>query len=192
MRRLLRSGVRSFLILLVCAAFADPARAQTQKPSEESTLQSLLNEVRLLRETLQQINLNSYRSQIVVERMRAQNERVARTTRMLEDVREQTADLQSQARQLNERAKAIESELQQEADSKRRAQMELESRELKYALDHQKQMLERLQERELRLTVELNTEQDRLRDLENRLETLEREIENEIERQRAAGRRKGH
>jgi hypothetical protein len=45
-------------------------------------------------------------------------------------------------------------------------------------------MIERLRERELRLNTELQMEQGKLSDFESRLDALEREIENEIERQR--------
>jgi predicted nucleic acid-binding Zn-ribbon protein len=171
-----------FLILLVC--IPPSSVAQNSKPTEDKTLQSLLNEVRLLRETLQRINLNSYRSQIIVERIRAQNDRVARLTRMLEDSRDEAANIQVHINQLSESAKSLENRIQQEADLKQRSQLETELKEFKYILDQQRQRYERLRERELRLNTELQAEQGKLSELEGRLDALEREVEIEIERQR--------
>jgi predicted nucleic acid-binding Zn-ribbon protein len=179
-----------FLLLLLLCILAAPAKAQSPKPPDDKTLQSLVNEVRLLRETLQRINLNSYRSQIIVERIRAQNDRVARLTRMLEDTRDESANIQMHINQLAERAKSLESQIQQESDTKQRAQLEVEQKEFKYVLDQQKQRYERLRERETRLNTELQAEQGKLSELEGRLDALEREIENEMERQRSMNQEK--
>lgn len=183
--------IASRLLLFAILAFpAISAEAQSSKPPEDKVIQALLNEVRLLRETLQRINLSAYRTQIIVERVRAQNDRVARLTRTLEDTREGIATAQAQLNQLTELAKSAESNIDQESDSKQRSQLELEHREFKHVLDNQKQMTERLRERELRLNAELQAEQGKLSDLEGRLDALEREIENELERQRSASREK--
>lgn len=179
------------ILLVVCFCLpAISARAQNAEPSNDRTLQSLLNEVRLLRETLQRMTLNAYRSQIILERMRAQNDRVARLSRTLEDTREEIANLQSQIGQMSERAKTVEGQIQQESDTKQRVQLEEMQKELKYALNQQAQNLERMRDRETRLRTELEAEQGRLNELDGRLDAMEREIENEIERQRLASKDK--
>jgi predicted nucleic acid-binding Zn-ribbon protein len=111
-------------------------------------------------------------------------------TRMLEDTRDESASIQTHINQLAERAKSLESQIQQESDTKQRAQLEVEQKEFKYLLDLQKQRYERLRERETRLNSELQPEQGKLSDLEGRLDVLEREIENEMERQRSMNREK--
>jgi predicted nucleic acid-binding Zn-ribbon protein len=179
-----------FLLLLLFCILAASAKAQSSKPPDDKTLQSLVNEVRLLRVTLQRINLSTYRSQIIVERIRAQNDRVARLTRMLEDTRDESANIQVHINQLTERAKSLESQVQQESDAKQRSQLEVEQKEFKYVLDQQRQRYERLRERELRLNSELQAEQGKLSELEGRLDALEREIENEMERQRSINQEK--
>lgn len=95
MSNLTRLKIRSSLLLAIFSVSLATAHAQSAKPSDDVILQSLLNEVRLLRETLQWTNLNAHRSQIIVERIRSQNDRVARITRMLEDTRDQIANLPS-------------------------------------------------------------------------------------------------
>jgi hypothetical protein len=99
---------------------------------------------------------------------------------MLEDTRDESANIQMHINQLAERAKSLESQIQQESDTKQRAQLEVEQKEFKYVLDQQKQRYERLRERETRLNSEL----------EGRLDALEREIENEMERQRSMNQEK--
>jgi predicted nucleic acid-binding Zn-ribbon protein len=109
---------------------------------------------------------------------------------MLEDTRDESANIQMHINQLAERAKSLESQIQQESDTKQRAQLEVEQKEFKYVLDQQKQRYERLRERETRLNTELQAEQGKLSELEGRLDALEREIENEMERQRSMNQEK--
>jgi predicted nucleic acid-binding Zn-ribbon protein len=112
---------------------------------------------------------------------------------MLEDTRDQIANLQVQTTQMGEQARASESELDREADSKLRAAMEAELKGFKQIIEPLKQRIEQLKERETRLNLELQTEQGKLNELEGRLEGLEREIESEIEKQReASGEKKGN
>jgi predicted nucleic acid-binding Zn-ribbon protein len=180
-------AARSILLLALFYFGGVSAAAQDSKtPGESNIQQSLLDEVRLLRETLQRMNLHSYRAQIVIERMRAQNERVMRLTRLLEESRDEAANMQLHVSQLSDRLKLVEGQLQQEADSKQRAQLEMEQRDLKYGLDQQRLVIDRTRDREARLNSELQVEQGKLSDLEARLDALEREIENEIDRQRPA------
>lgn len=190
MSNLTSFSFRFSVLLVVLSISLTSANAQSTKIPDDRILQSLLNEVRLLRETLQRINLNAYRSQILVERIRSQNDRVGRITRMLEDTRDEIANLQMQTKQMNEQAKAAESRVEQEADLNRRTEMEAELKGFKQMVEPLKQRIEQLREREMRLNEELQTEQGKMSELEGRLEALEREIENEIERQRDRSREK--
>src|SRR5262249_45592894 len=84
------SNTRSFFVmcssavLLVSSALSDhSALAQSGRTAESAktnddnrTAQELLTEVRLLRKTLQRTGLNAYRSQLIVEGIRAQNDKV--------------------------------------------------------------------------------------------------------------------
>src|SRR5436853_3627341 len=93
-------------LALLTGICSSPARAQNPKPPDDRTLQMLVNEVRLLREVIQRMNLNAYRSQIIVERIRVENDRVARLTRTLDDTRDEIGSAQVRVSQLTERAKA--------------------------------------------------------------------------------------
>jgi hypothetical protein len=61
-----------FGILLIILYFVTNASAQDglKTPEPDPTIRSLLNEVRLLRQTLQTTGLNAYRSQILLERIK--------------------------------------------------------------------------------------------------------------------------
>jgi hypothetical protein len=60
---------------LFCCLTGLSAQAQNAKPLDENlTIQSLLNEVHMIRQRLQRSGLNAYRSQIILEPLRAQHE----------------------------------------------------------------------------------------------------------------------
>jgi len=101
---------------------------------------------------------------MIVERIREQNDRVTRLDRTLEGTRDEMANLPAQINQISERAKTVESQIQQESDLKQRSQLEEMQKELKSFRDQQREKLERLRERESRLTTELQAEQGKLSD----------------------------
>ena len=70
-----------------------------------------------------------------------------------------------------------------------RAKLEFEIKEHKKQTERYKFLLTRARDREQQLSTELRASQSRLSELENRLDLLEREIENEIERLRSEGKR---
>jgi predicted nucleic acid-binding Zn-ribbon protein len=175
------------LLLLLGSPAASSAQAQsiTKPPDDNRTIQALLNEVRLLRQTLQRTGLNTYRSQIILDRIRASNEQVVRLTRMLEEVRNEIEKTENTVPRMREQVKILEHHIEQETDVNKRARLELEHKDIKRSIEHYKVRLERLPEREQQLATQLREQQTKLVELESRLDGLEREIENELERQRA-------
>lgn len=168
------------LVLLFCLS-STTAVAQNTKPVDDSqTIQALLTEVRLLRRTLQQTGLNAYRSQLIVEGMRARNEKVERLTRQIEDVRGEIENIGTTIPRMTEQGKMVETLIEQEADPNRRVQLEFEAKNIKQSIEQYKVRQERQREREQQLATQLRAEQARLSELETRLDQLEREIENEI------------
>ena len=172
----------SFLGLL----FLTTAPAQTEKPTEENqTLRTLLSEVRQLRKTMQATGLNAYRGQIILERMRLANEQVERMAQKLEAERENVEKIERTIPRFEEQTKVMETVLQSETDVGKRARLEFELKDHKQQGERYKVLLTRAREREQQLSTELKASQARLTDLESRLDLLEREIENEIERLRS-------
>lgn len=171
------------VLLFVCSI---SAQSQTSTPAaaEDPTIQSLLKEVRLLRQTLQITGLNAYRSQIILERIKINNEQVVRLTRALEETREQVEKTELTIPRMGEQQKLFESMLEAEVNPGRRAQMEFELKDRKRSMERYKIDLERLKEREQQQATQLREEQSRLGELENRLLRLEEQIEIEIQRLR--------
>ena len=160
--------------------------AQTERPAEENqTLRTLLSEVRQLRKTMQTTGLNAYRGQLILERMRIANEQVERMAQKLEDARTQVENIERTIPRFEEQAKVMETVIQQETDPAKRVKMEFEIKDHKQQTERYKLLLTRAREREQQLSTELKASQARLSELENRLDLLEREIENEIERLRS-------
>lgn len=172
----------SFLSVLVVSTVS----AQTEKPAEENqTLRTLLSEVRQLRKTMQTTGLNAYRGQLILERMRLANEQVERMAQKLETAREDVEKIERTVPSFEEKTKVMETALQQETDIATRAKLEFEIKQHKQQTERYKVLLTRAREREQQLSTDLRANQARLSELESRLDLLEREIENEIERLRS-------
>ena len=163
---------------------------QAEKPAEENqTMRTLLSEVRQLRKTMQTTGLNAYRGQIILERMRLANEQVEKMAQKLETAREDVEKIERTIPRFDDQAKVMETVLQQETDIGKRARLEFELKDHKQQAERYKVLLTRAREREQQLSTDLRASQARLTELESRLDLLEREIENEIERLRSEGKR---
>jgi chromosome segregation ATPase len=172
------------ILLFTGAAQSVIAQAKTES-DDQQTMQQLLAEVRMLRQalqTVQRMSIDTYRSQLLVDRIRVAHEDIRRLTDSLNSTRETLAKTQTTIPQFVERQKLTESLLQAEVDVKRRAELEFELRRVKEATETYKSQIEPLKEREQQLTNELNTAKGKAEDLENRLDVLERAIENDRQR----------
>lgn len=166
--------------------FVSTVLGQTEKPVEENqTMRTLLNEVRQLRKTMQTTGLHAYRGQIILERIRLANEQVERLAEKLENARNDLEKTERTIPRMEEQSKVMETQLQQETDVAKRARLEFEIKETKQQAERYKLLLSRAREREQQIATEFQRSQARLTELESRLDMLEREIENEIERLRS-------
>ena len=86
---------------------------------------------------------------------------------------------------MGEQQKTLETMIESEVDPAKRAKMEFEIKDLKRSVDRYKLLLERAKEREQQQATLLREEQSKLGDLEMRLQRLEDQIENEIQRLKA-------
>jgi hypothetical protein len=103
------------ITILGCALLGNPKAFTTnvnQSPQsgDGQTMQALLNEVRQLRMAIQRSNVDTYRAQVTIERLRLQQQRVERLNEKLEGVREKIADINSNQSRLKDRTpKAVPS-----------------------------------------------------------------------------------
>jgi len=174
------------LFCLVCLAllcFTSPigASAQAGKPAEPEQdgkmLRTLLDEVRQLRLAIERSNLSSYRVQIAIERMRLQQSRVDSLMRDLDNVRLQLVNLKMSRTQAEARVKDLEDQMNDETESARKVQIERQYKDQKRNLDVQIKWEDQQRERETQLNIRLQEEQAKLTEINNRLDTLERELE---------------
>ncbi|HEX3228955.1 MAG TPA: hypothetical protein VHQ95_08315 [Pyrinomonadaceae bacterium] len=171
------------IILLAGFSLVQGVKGQNNKPSEDKeAMQELLSEVRMLRQALQTIhrmNLDTYRSQLLSDRIRANREDVRGLTTALNETRDTLAKTQNTIPQFVDRLKLLESQAVVEADQQKRADLEFEVKRTKDGIEMYKSQIEPLKEREQQLAADLNTQKSRLQELESRLDLLERGIEND-------------
>lgn len=139
-------------------------------PKQEPVIQELLGEVRQLRIALQQISVNAYRGQVLVERLRLQQEQVNRLTMELNTVRNQILEVRSN--QIMAKSKLDEAEKQRDTGI---ASEPIVARH-REALEDLKRREQRLSEQETQMSIQLETEQTNLTELNRRLDALETEM----------------
>ena len=163
-----------FLFVLV-SFFVTPEKALAQtanasRPTSEQSLQELVREVRQLRSTLQRINTTMYKSQVMLERMKLQQDQVARISRELSLVREELNEVR--VHQLRFKEALTRAEAAVEEGTKKRDELQ----DLKMQLETFRDREERMVAREARLSNELELERAKLNDLNDRLNALELEL----------------
>lgn len=183
-----RLAKRSTLNCLLCLGilwFLSPEALQAQSsnratettPADQQVLQALLSEVRQLRLTIQRANISVFRAQLMIERLRMQQERVDRLTRQVEENQNELTGTGLSRSQLTERSQDLESQIKTEQDAGRRVQLELQYKELKYIIEQQTDRETQMRARQVQLTTQLQAERARLDEIDSRLEALERELE---------------
>lgn len=194
---LLKSGLLSLFVSL-CLAASSTALAQSGNsansvPADDKQLtQALLNEIKLLRQTLQRTSLSSFRAQVLTERLRVQQDQVSQLSRELEGLRAALADGRFGQPWMAERVKEVESQLERETDPVRRQQFERQSKQLQLEAERQAQRVAQQREREMQLTAKLQTEQAKLNELNERLDALERELEDLSAAEKAPAKSRKH
>jgi DNA repair exonuclease SbcCD ATPase subunit len=162
------------LFVLVVSIFVMPEKALAQstaqnlsRPASEQSLQELVKEVRQLRATIQRINAAAYKGQVMLERLKMQQEQVSRATRELNDLRENLGDIRAQQARVKELVSRTESGV--EVGTKHPGELAA----VKTELDMLNLREQRLAVRETQLANELELERAKLNDLNERLNTLE-------------------
>jgi hypothetical protein len=138
--------------------------------TQEQLMQELLNEMRQLRLAFQRLSLTSYRTQVMMERLRLQQEQVSRINTELSAVRGKLGEVRAQ----NSRMQSVMGDAEDKVDSGISPPSEVNA--IKAALEEFKKLEQTLVDREIELSNELNTERGNLGDLNQRLDALEREM----------------
>ena len=144
--------------------------ANAPQPTSEQSLQELVREVRQLRATLQRINTAMYKGQVMLERLKLQQEQVTRMARELADARENLSEIKVHQTRLNEMVTKVEAGV--EKGEKHPGELA----GLKVELESLKVREQILAAREGRLANDLELERARLNELNDRLNALESEL----------------
>lgn len=187
------SKTLSFLFsALLVLSFAQHSLAQNGTPSEASNpnkqtesqwLKAILDEVRQLRTTLQQTSLLQYRSALILDRVRRQEERAKTAEGELRELRASMRELTDPARydELTDDISEVELQITEAVDLVERGLLGREDTRLKNKLERQKKTdadeLKGKRQHEPKLEEQLRTEQAALMDLDYQLEALLREME---------------
>jgi chromosome segregation ATPase len=161
----------TFITLSSQQSYAQSESSSRSSPfNQGQILKELLDEVRQLRIDLSRMNGNAYRAQMVLERMRLQQEQVNRLTLELNRVNSEISDLESERPGLKEKIESLEKKL------KTGLIPDDEVEAAKAAMERLSHRVQSLVERDTQLTAELSAKRGNLEALKGRLDEIEREI----------------
>jgi len=171
------------LTILGAASFSTPHAfpnlpSQTSQADSGQTMQALLSEVHQLRLAIQRSNLNTYHAQVTLERFRLQQQQVDRLNDKLGGVRAQIARLQIDKSRLQGDSPRLEAQLSQESDPGKRRELENQQQAIKLEVERLLETVSQQREMESQLNGQLQIEQAKLNELNERLDALQKELEN--------------
>ena len=169
-------AVLGFAAFSTSRAISYPVTQASQTDSGQ-TMQALLGEVRQLRLAIQRSNLNTYHAQVTLERLRLQQQRVDRLTEKLGEARKELAAMRRNMAELPEASKKLEAQLARESDANKRRELEGKQELFKSMIETAPEEVAKLQETESALSGQLQIEQVKLNELNDRLDTLQKELE---------------
>ena len=163
-------GIVLFALFLAPHSYGQSRTAAPQRPGPDQAISELLSEVRQLRVAMQHMSVNAYRGQIMVERLRLQQDQVSRLGRDLNDLRYSITEMKAQEPTLKERLEDAENQFEKGVMS------EVRLKEIRGYSAEVKRRQQNMTEREAQLSIELEQERHILNDLNKRLDAFEREI----------------
>src|SRR5262249_17442165 len=143
----------------------------------EQTMHALLNEVRQLRLAIQQSNLSVYRTQVIDELMRLQQQQVDPLSDRLRETRERIPNWSRGQGGCRAEQKLNEGRSTRARDLSERSRLEEEQERIKARLAAIAQENTRMQEQESQFAGQLSIEQAKLADFNDQLDALQRELE---------------
>jgi chromosome segregation ATPase len=161
------------VLILVCFCFIAKAQAP---PSDVKTMETLLAEVHQLRIALERSIQIAPRIQIAVERLKLQQDQVARVARQMDDLRRELDRSRSDQPKIHERLQEIAAAATQNTDPQKRKDLDDALSMFKLEAEQAEKSLQQIQAREGELASRLQSEQARLTELNDRLDQIERAL----------------
>jgi antitoxin component HigA of HigAB toxin-antitoxin module len=150
-----------------------PAARHAEAPDQAQVLRALLEEVRLLRVALERSQSTAVMMQVVVERLRLQQDSVNRLAQKLDDSRSELAALQLGLTRLPEHIADVERRMNGAEEPSQRTLLESEMKAAQLAYEDQRESANRQRQRVEQLKVQLQEEQRKLDDLFERFARFE-------------------
>jgi chromosome segregation ATPase len=126
----------------------------------------------------QRSNLNTNHAQVTLERLRLQQQQVDRLNDKLGGTRAHIARLQIDKSRLQEDIPRLEAQLSQESDPGKRRELEIHQQAIKLEIERFLDTISQEREMKSQIIGQLQIEQAKLNELNGRLDTLQKELEN--------------
>lgn len=169
---------RTILIALALPLFSVPACGQTA-PNDFQILQSLLTEVRQLRQDLRTTTLTAQRAQILIYRVQAQEAVVRRSKERVDENHSKLAQIRFEQKRVAARLKEVQDALERsETSSTEHKDLEQILLQRKAELEIQTNSEQETQPKVTEAEEQLSLEQARLGTLQEELDRLDKALEN--------------
>jgi hypothetical protein len=162
-----RPTLLAFSLLLISSTGVDQSTS-----TESQTLQSLLIEIRQLRQDVQTAAFAARKAQVLIFRLHQQEGALARASERLEEAKRQRGQTEGQRKYYELQIKRCEGMRDRSADATQRKQLEDAILDLKAQMETSLSEEQEAQAKESQLTEELRIEQTKLDQLEDELERL--------------------
>ena len=168
---------RSWFLVVGLLLLAAPCPGQTG-PSDSQVLQALLSEVRQLHRDLQATTITAQRTQILLYRLQGQEAAVARASQRLDEAREMHAGAQAECKQLAAEIKKHEELIgNMQTPAAQRKVLEDRLSQEGARLESFEAQERQEQTREIEAQQQLRTEENALAELRDRLDRLDKSLE---------------
>lgn len=149
-----------------------------QAPSSEASpaLQALLSEVHQLRLALERSNQIAPRIQIAVGRIKIQQEQVTRSANRLDDARRELDHLRTEQLRFQQEMERAQNALNETTEQDRRKELAGALEQMKLQVEVAEKSVQQLQVRESEAEGQLQMEQGKLAELNERLNQIERAL----------------
>jgi chromosome segregation ATPase len=163
---------------VLLAASTLPARGQAQSTSASpATLDTLLQEVRLLRRAIEKQGVAAARTQLLMGRIALQDQRVARARGLLERIDAELTAGERERTNLQSAAADFAHRLEETSDEGKRTELERDVRRFQKQVGDQQRAVAEIRTRHTEARQAMEAETARYDELESWLRDLDRELQ---------------
>lgn len=159
-------------------------RPATTPSDDPNAMQAILREVKQIRVSIPRANLNTFHADITLNRIKMQKETVDRLNTRLEETKALIKKLNEDSQENILIRKTLEMRLQNIYDPVQRAGLEYAIEQLKLKTNTASLNIQELNNQIYKLTNQINMEQSRMDELNNRLDSVLRTIESQVEKEK--------